>query len=143
MTTFLQVHGAFRGACSWDRVAALLRARGHVVVVPTLTGMGEKAHLLSPRQNVDAYAEDIIGELRCRDLVDVTLVAHTPSAATPQRWRRTRNGSGSVGWSTWMRRHRSTARRTSMPRQVRLPPGSTRLVLTAGPSRPSRSRPLS
>jgi pimeloyl-ACP methyl ester carboxylesterase len=77
MTTFLLVHGAFRGAWSWDRVAALLRARGHTVVVPTLTGLGEKAHLLSPRQNVDAYAQDIIGELRCRDLTDVTLVAHS------------------------------------------------------------------
>jgi pimeloyl-ACP methyl ester carboxylesterase len=51
--------------------------RGHSVVAPTLTGLGEKAHLLSPLQNVEAYAADIIGELRCRDLQDVTLVAHS------------------------------------------------------------------
>lgn len=55
--------------------------------------MGEKAHLLSPRQNVDAYAEDIIGELRCRDLVDVTLVAHSfggypATVAADKEWER-------------------------------------------------------
>jgi pimeloyl-ACP methyl ester carboxylesterase len=93
MTTFVLVHGAFRGAWSWDRVAALLRARGHEVVVPTLTGMGEKAHLLSPSQNVDAYAADVIGELRCRDLRDVTLVAHSfggfpATVAADREWER-------------------------------------------------------
>ncbi len=93
MTSFVLVHGAFRGAWSWDRVAALLRAQGHDVVVPTLTGMGEKAHLLSPSQNVDAYADDIIGELRCRDLRDVTLVAHSfggypATVAADREWER-------------------------------------------------------
>jgi pimeloyl-ACP methyl ester carboxylesterase len=77
MSTFLLVHGAFRGAWSWDRVAAILRERGHEVVVPTLTGQGERAHLLSPLQNVDALAEDVLEELRRRDLREVTLVAHS------------------------------------------------------------------
>lgn len=37
MTTFVLVHGAFRGGWSWDRVAPLLRAAGHDAVAPTLS----------------------------------------------------------------------------------------------------------
>lgn len=77
MATFVLVHGAFRGAWSWDRVARILRARGHDVFAPTLTGQGERAHLLAPGQNVDTYAQDIVAELRLHDLHDVTLVAHS------------------------------------------------------------------
>ena len=38
MSTFVLVHGAFRGGWSWDRVAPLLRAAGHEVHAPTLSG---------------------------------------------------------------------------------------------------------
>ena len=37
MTTFVLVHGAFRGGWAWDRVAPLLQAAGHQVVAPTLS----------------------------------------------------------------------------------------------------------
>lgn len=77
MGTFVLVHGAFRGAWSWDRVAPLLRARGHEVFVPTLSGQGERAHQLRAGQNLDTYASDIIAELRSHDLHEVTLVAHS------------------------------------------------------------------
>jgi pimeloyl-ACP methyl ester carboxylesterase len=93
MTTFVLVHGAFRGAWSWDRVAALLRSGGHEVITPTLSGQGEKAHQLSPLQNLDVYADDIVGELRRRDLHDVTLVAHSfggypATVAADREWER-------------------------------------------------------
>lgn len=77
MTTFVLVHGAFRGAWSWDRVAAGLRRLGHDVVTPTLTGMGERASLLSPADNLDTYAADICEPLQRLDLRGVTLVCHS------------------------------------------------------------------
>ena len=41
--TFVLVHGAWHGGWCYARVAALLRARGHTVFTPTLTGQGERA----------------------------------------------------------------------------------------------------
>ena len=49
MSTFVLVHGAWHGGWCWDRVAPLLRAAGHEVHAPTLTGLCERAHLLSPQ----------------------------------------------------------------------------------------------
>ena len=48
MSTFVLVHGAWHGGWCWDRVAPLLRDAGHEVHAPTLTGLSERAHLLSP-----------------------------------------------------------------------------------------------
>src|SRR3546814_6681352 len=45
--TFVLVHGAWHGGWCWSRVAALLRAAGHTVFTPTLTGLGERSHLLN------------------------------------------------------------------------------------------------
>jgi len=49
--TFVLVHGAWHGGWCWCRVADRLRARGDIVFTPTLTGLGERAHLLHP--NID------------------------------------------------------------------------------------------
>ena len=48
MATFVLVHGAWRGAWCWRRVARLLSQSGHEVFTPALTGVGERSHLLSP-----------------------------------------------------------------------------------------------
>ena len=47
MATFVLVRGAWHGGWCWKRVAALLRRAGHEVLTPTLTGLGERAHLMS------------------------------------------------------------------------------------------------
>jgi pimeloyl-ACP methyl ester carboxylesterase len=39
------VHGAWHGGWCWKRVASRLRAAGHEVFAPTLTGLGERVHL--------------------------------------------------------------------------------------------------
>ena len=36
------------GGWYWRRVASILREASHEVFTPTLTGLGERAHLLSP-----------------------------------------------------------------------------------------------
>ena len=48
MATIVLVHGAFAGGWCWRWVAPELRAKGHGVFTPTLTGLGERAHLASP-----------------------------------------------------------------------------------------------
>lgn len=41
MATFVLVHGAWHGAWCWDKVAPLLRAKGHTVAAPDLPGHGD------------------------------------------------------------------------------------------------------
>ncbi len=48
MTVFALVHGGWHGGWCWRRVASRLRAAGHEVHTPTLTGVGDRAHLGTP-----------------------------------------------------------------------------------------------
>lgn len=45
MATFVFVPGMWHGGWCWKKVTPLLRAAGHEVYTPTLTGVGERAHL--------------------------------------------------------------------------------------------------
>ena len=45
--TFVLVHGTFCGGWAWRRVSDRLEKNGHKVFAPTLTGLGERSHLLS------------------------------------------------------------------------------------------------
>jgi pimeloyl-ACP methyl ester carboxylesterase len=71
------VHGAWHGGWCWREVAAALRAAGHAVFAPTLTGMGERAHLAVPEVSLATHAEDVAGLIRCEELQDVLLVGHS------------------------------------------------------------------
>ena len=62
------MHGAWHGGWCYARVAALLRARGHTVFTPTLTGQGERAHLFSGAINLSTHIEDVLGVFRCERL---------------------------------------------------------------------------
>jgi pimeloyl-ACP methyl ester carboxylesterase len=77
MAAFVLVHGAWHGGWCWRRVVPLLRAAGHEVHAPTLTGLGERAHLLSPAVDLDTHTWDVAGLLACEDLRDVVLVGHS------------------------------------------------------------------
>ena len=77
MSVFVLVHGAWHGGWCWDRVAPALRAAGHEVHAPTLTGLSERAHLLSPQVGLDTHAEDIVRLLDVLQLRDVVLVGHS------------------------------------------------------------------
>ncbi len=74
MATFVLVHGAFVGGWCWRWVAPELRAAGHEVYTPTMTGLGERAHLASPAVDLDTHIEDIVNVLRYEDLSSVVLV---------------------------------------------------------------------
>jgi N-acyl-D-aspartate/D-glutamate deacylase len=53
MRTYVLVHGGGHGGWCYQRVARLMRSRGHDVYAPTMTGLGERAHLLSPAVDLD------------------------------------------------------------------------------------------
>src|ERR1044072_4020661 len=76
-TTFVLVHGAWSGGWCYARVAALLRARGHTVFTPTLTGQGERAHLASGAINLSTHIADVLGVFTYEQLDDVVLAGHS------------------------------------------------------------------
>jgi pimeloyl-ACP methyl ester carboxylesterase len=72
--TYVLVHGAWHGGWVWKDVAKILRAAGHVVTAPTMTGLGERKHLLSPDVDLDTHVEDIVNHVEMEDLSDIVLV---------------------------------------------------------------------
>lgn len=76
-TQFVLVHGAFHGGWCWSRVVGHLRAAGHHVATPTLTGLGDRAHLVSPAVGLDTHVRDVVAALDADELDDVVLVGHS------------------------------------------------------------------
>jgi pimeloyl-ACP methyl ester carboxylesterase len=77
MSTFVLVHGAWSGGWKWRFVAPILRRAGHEVHTPTLTGVGERAHLARPDIDLDVHVQDVVGLLEMEDLRDVVLLGHS------------------------------------------------------------------
>jgi pimeloyl-ACP methyl ester carboxylesterase len=77
VAVFVLVHGGGHGGWCWQPVARRLRAAGHEVHAPTLTGLGERRHLLSAETGLDTHIEDISQLLFHEDLRDVVLVGHS------------------------------------------------------------------
>ena len=76
---YLLVHGSWHGGWCWRDVARILRLAGHDVYTPTLTGLGERAHLLSRATSLDMHIEDVSNVIRCDELDDVIIVGHSYS----------------------------------------------------------------
>jgi pimeloyl-ACP methyl ester carboxylesterase len=79
MATFVLVHGAFLGGWCWRRVIPHLRDAGHEVWTPTLTGAGERRHLLDRSVGLGTHIQDVVGVLEYEDLRGVVLVGHSYS----------------------------------------------------------------
>ena len=79
MAAFVLVHGTTRGGWCWRFIVPLLRAAGHDVYTPTLTGLGASSHLLHElhRISVDTHVKDITNVLFYEDLSEVVLVGHS------------------------------------------------------------------
>jgi pimeloyl-ACP methyl ester carboxylesterase len=75
--TFVLVHGAWHGGWCWRRVADLLEAKGHKVFTPTLTGLGERSHLMRADINLDTHIADVVNVFKWEDLSDVVLSGHS------------------------------------------------------------------
>ena len=59
------------------RVADRLRAHGHSVFTPTLTGLGERAHLLHPGIDLSLHIADVLGVIKYEQINDFVLVGHS------------------------------------------------------------------
>ena len=75
--TFVLVHGASAGGWCYRRVADRLEQRGHKVFTPTLTGLGERSHLMSGMITLDTHIADVVNVIRWENLDSVVLVGHS------------------------------------------------------------------
>ena len=77
MATFVLIHGSWEGGWIWHRTVPHLRAAGHEVFTPSLTGLGERSHLMNPSIDLDTHIADILGVLKWERLENITLVGHS------------------------------------------------------------------
>jgi pimeloyl-ACP methyl ester carboxylesterase len=75
--TLLLVHGAWHGGWCWRRVADLLERKGHTVFTPTLTGLGERSHLMRAGIDLSTHVTDIVNVMKWEDLSGVVLCGHS------------------------------------------------------------------
>lgn len=74
---FVLVHGSWHGGWCWRRVADLLEKSGHKVYAPTLTGLGERSHLMSGLITLDTHVTDVANVIKWENLDNVVLVGHS------------------------------------------------------------------
>ena len=79
--TFVLVHGTFQWGGQWDPLSAILRKEGYSVHSPTLTGLGERNHLLSKQIGLSTHIEDVVNYITWYNLDNVILVAHSYGGA--------------------------------------------------------------
>jgi pimeloyl-ACP methyl ester carboxylesterase len=77
VATFVIVHGAWSAGHAWRWLRPLLRAAGHEVFTPALTGLGERLHLANAQIDLDIHVLDVVGVLEYEDLLQVVLVGHS------------------------------------------------------------------
>jgi pimeloyl-ACP methyl ester carboxylesterase len=75
--TFVLVHGAWHGGWCWQRIADRLRGGGHTVFTPTLTGVGERSHLLRAGIDLKTHIADVVNVMKWEGLTDVVLCGHS------------------------------------------------------------------
>jgi pimeloyl-ACP methyl ester carboxylesterase len=76
-TTFVLIHGAWGGGWNYQRVAESLRAQGHIVYSPSLTGCGERAHLLNGTVNLSTHIQDVVNLFKYESIERALLAGHS------------------------------------------------------------------
>ena len=77
MTDIVLIHGAFHGGWCWRGVAERLRSAGHRVIAPTLTGLGERSHLIAGSVDLEVHIRDIVNVFEWEEIYNAVLVAHS------------------------------------------------------------------
>ena len=77
MTDYVRIHGAWHDSWCWTRVRHRLSAETHRVFTPTLTGIGERSHLLSRDVGLDTHIADVANLILWEDLSEVIMVGHS------------------------------------------------------------------
>ncbi|WP_037161835.1 alpha/beta fold hydrolase [Rhodococcoides fascians] len=74
---FVLLHGGRHGGWCWRKLTPLLRAAGHDVYTPTLTGLGERSHLLDRSVGLGTHIDDLVATFEYEDITDAILVGHS------------------------------------------------------------------
>jgi pimeloyl-ACP methyl ester carboxylesterase len=77
MANFVLVHGAWHGAWCWRRVVDALQAQGHRAHAVTLTGVGDRVHLMSSLITLETHIADVANAVVAEEMEQVVLVAHS------------------------------------------------------------------
>ena len=74
---FLLIHGAWHGGWVWNEISEILRYQRYSVSTPTLTGLGEKKHLLSSKITIETFIQDVVNHIVFENLNNIILVGHS------------------------------------------------------------------
>jgi pimeloyl-ACP methyl ester carboxylesterase len=77
LAVIVLAHGAWSSAWAWKKVRPLMVAAGHQFFAPSYTGLGERAHLASPSNDLETHIQDVLGVITYEDLRDVVLIGHS------------------------------------------------------------------
>jgi len=77
MASFVLVPGAWLGAWVWKDLEPLLQKEGHSAIPVTLTGMGDRVHLVSTNVGMETATQDVLNVIRYHELDEVVLVGHS------------------------------------------------------------------
>jgi pimeloyl-ACP methyl ester carboxylesterase len=75
--TFVLVHGAWHGGWCWRRVTDILEGKGHKVFAPTLTGLGERSHLMRAGIDLSVHVADVVNVMTWERLDNIVLCGHS------------------------------------------------------------------
>jgi pimeloyl-ACP methyl ester carboxylesterase len=86
---FVLVPGIWLGGWVWRKVAVRLAAAGHSAWTPTLTGLGERSHIVGAWVGLETHVDDVVNVIEREGLDEIVLVGHgyggTVAAAVADR----------------------------------------------------------
>ncbi|MBV29632.1 MAG: alpha/beta hydrolase [Actinobacteria bacterium] len=74
MSEIVLVHGAWGGSYGFKKLRPLLTAHGHEVFTPSLTGIGERSHLVNPSITLETHVTDVVNTILYEDLTEILLL---------------------------------------------------------------------
>ncbi len=77
MPKFILLPGAWLGSWAWLPTAALMWREGHPAYGVTLTGMGERVHLLGPDVSMETAIRDVLNFAKYNEIDEYVLVGHS------------------------------------------------------------------
>ncbi len=77
MATFVVCHGAWSAGWVWKKMHPLMRAKGHELITPTYTGLGERTHLATSAIGLEHHVQDMLMVLQIEDVRDAILIGHS------------------------------------------------------------------
>ena len=74
---YVFVHGSGGGGWDWRKMESIMLDRGHKTHRITLTGLGERSHLLNADINLTTHIHDVVNTILFDQLEKVVLVGHS------------------------------------------------------------------